>query len=114
MEYRALQWEGRVRAVRVGEIPEAEADGTIAYAMKQAAMYRDLAVHFGISMTEERRGKGKRRRVVHYDDDDDDDAEKQQRLEEDDVGQDEDEDELMDLRGDLIDEEFFLRGGDDD
>ncbi|KAJ7736633.1 hypothetical protein B0H16DRAFT_1466534 [Mycena metata] len=110
MEYRAQQWEGRAGGVRVGEVPEAEADGAIAYAMKQAAMYRDLAVRFGISMTEERRGKGRRRRVVHYDDDDEGEG----RVEEDEVGQDDDEDELMDLRGDVVDEEFFLGGGDDD
>ncbi|KAJ7754817.1 hypothetical protein B0H16DRAFT_1458854 [Mycena metata] len=111
MEYRATQWEGRARAVRVGEIPENDAEGAIAYALKQATMYRDLAVRFEVSMTEERRGRGKRRRVIHYEDDDN---ERERRAEEDEVGQDDDEDELADLRGNADDEDFLLGGGEDD
>ncbi|KAJ7436476.1 hypothetical protein B0H11DRAFT_2364591 [Mycena galericulata] len=41
-EHEAAKWEARAAAVPVGVIPRADAEGAIAYAQRQAAMYRDL------------------------------------------------------------------------
>ncbi|KAJ7210362.1 hypothetical protein GGX14DRAFT_565567 [Mycena pura] len=121
MEARAQKWEERVRNVPLGTIPVQQAEGLIAYGLKQAAMYRDIAKRAKESMTEVRRGRGKRRmRVVDEDEvalagvpsgtmsDDDEDHEEGR------TGWSEDDEELNDLRGDVSDEEFILGGGDDD
>ncbi|KAJ7019263.1 hypothetical protein C8F04DRAFT_913208, partial [Mycena alexandri] len=43
LEYEAVEWERRVRLVPVGDAVEFEqAEGGIAYALKQAAMYREI------------------------------------------------------------------------
>ncbi|KAF7319497.1 hypothetical protein HMN09_00288600 [Mycena chlorophos] len=39
----AADWEKRARRVPIGEIPESEAEGMVAYALKQAAIHRKLA-----------------------------------------------------------------------
>ncbi|KAJ7025882.1 hypothetical protein C8F04DRAFT_1268726 [Mycena alexandri] len=60
-EYEAQRWEARAVAIRVGEVEEAFAQGAIAYALRQAEMYRNLRARAVIAMTEVRRGRGKRR-----------------------------------------------------
>ena len=80
----------------------------VAYALKQAAILRDLARRITVSMTERRRGRGKRRRLLHDDEwvNLDGDAG--------DVVEDE-EDELEDLHADQVaDDDFILGGGDDE
>jgi hypothetical protein len=44
-----------------------QSEGSIAYALKQAHMYRDIARCITVSMTEERCGRGKQRRLVFDD-----------------------------------------------
>ncbi|KAJ7198761.1 hypothetical protein GGX14DRAFT_573205 [Mycena pura] len=118
LEYRAEKWEDRVKpeALDVGSMPVEQAEGSIAYALKQAAMYRKIGEHATDSMTEERRGRGKQRRRVtdeglpalH------DSEEDKEPGEEDDIGLGDDEEELEDLRGGVSDEEFMLDGGEDE
>ncbi|KAJ7715761.1 hypothetical protein B0H16DRAFT_1667046 [Mycena metata] len=103
LEHRASQWEKRVVGVPVGQIPEEQADGLVAYALERAGIYRAIAARVKVSMTELRRGRGKRRLRVEEDE-----------AEEDDIGQDDDEEELEDLRGNVSDEEFIMGGGDDE
>ncbi|KAJ7015979.1 hypothetical protein C8F04DRAFT_983763 [Mycena alexandri] len=62
-EYEAQRWEARVRAIPVSEVELGYAQGAVAYALKQAAMYRDIAARAVITMTEVHRGKGKKRMV---------------------------------------------------
>jgi hypothetical protein len=84
------------------------AEGAVAYALKQAAILRDLARRITVSMTEQRRGQGKRRRLVHDDGWVNVDG---------DVGDavEDEEDELEDLRADQVaDDDFVLEGGDDE
>ncbi|KAJ7797034.1 hypothetical protein B0H14DRAFT_3093238 [Mycena olivaceomarginata] len=56
-------WVDRAVAVPVTQIPAAEAEGMIAYAMKQAQMYRDLAERAEVTRTEVQLAKGKKRAV---------------------------------------------------
>ncbi|KAJ7782955.1 hypothetical protein B0H16DRAFT_1709789 [Mycena metata] len=60
-EYEARRWEGRACAIPVGEVEDGYAQGAVAYALKQAEMYRDIATRAIVTMTEVRRGRGKRR-----------------------------------------------------
>ncbi|KAJ7041706.1 hypothetical protein C8F04DRAFT_1176799 [Mycena alexandri] len=60
-EYEARRWEGRICAIRVGVEEVGFAQGAIAYALRQAAMYRDIAARAVVTMTEVRRGRGRRR-----------------------------------------------------
>ncbi|KAJ6458082.1 hypothetical protein C8R47DRAFT_995450, partial [Mycena vitilis] len=116
LEHRAKEWERRATNVPVGELPEEETEGALAYALKQAAMYRDIAARVTVSMTEERRGRGKRRRLVE--DDElmviEEDARENDEDEEDEIGLGDDEEELEDWQGIVSDDEFVLGGGEDD
>jgi hypothetical protein len=70
LEYRVQEWEERVRSIPVtpekrreweavsgiGEWTVERAEGAIAYSLKQADMYRDIARRMKVSMTEERQG----------------------------------------------------------
>ncbi|KAJ7185939.1 hypothetical protein C8R46DRAFT_1208043 [Mycena filopes] len=62
-EFEAEMWEARAGpdVIRVGEVEEGYAQGAIAYALRQAAIYRDLAARAVITATEVRNGRGKRR-----------------------------------------------------
>ncbi|KAJ7043422.1 hypothetical protein C8F04DRAFT_1250850 [Mycena alexandri] len=60
-EHEAQRWEARICAIPVGGVEEGYAQGAIAYGLKQAAMYRDLAARAVVTMTEVRRGRGKKR-----------------------------------------------------
>jgi hypothetical protein len=121
LEFRAREWEARALAVPVGESQMQEWDGAsdglakwtyersegaVAYALKQAAVFRDVAAQLKISMTEVRRGRGQRRML--YDDEWVDG--------EGGVGRSEvPEEELEDARGDdVADDDFILGGGADE
>lgn len=54
-------WQERAVAVPVTSIPEAEAEGMIAYALKQAQLYRDLAARAETTRTEAKLARGKKR-----------------------------------------------------
>ncbi|KAJ7020579.1 hypothetical protein C8F04DRAFT_1274884 [Mycena alexandri] len=60
-EHEARRWEARICAIRVGEVEEGYAQGAVAYALKQAEMYRNIGARAVVTMTEVRRGRGKRR-----------------------------------------------------
>ncbi|KAJ7741123.1 hypothetical protein B0H16DRAFT_1464665 [Mycena metata] len=123
-EYEAQRWEARVRALPISEVELGYAQGAVAYALKQAAMYRDLAARAVITMTEVRRGRGKRRTVPVLEEEDGGDAaanhdggkEREGREEGDDDGEEDadhsDGDE--ELFGAHSDEEFFMGGEDED
>ncbi|KAJ7485477.1 hypothetical protein FB451DRAFT_1392216 [Mycena latifolia] len=61
--YREQQWTNRAVAVPVATMDEDEAEGLIAYAAKQAQLYRDLAARAEITRTEVHPGRGKKWRV---------------------------------------------------
>ncbi|KAF7297874.1 C2H2-type domain-containing protein [Mycena chlorophos] len=64
-EHQAGVWEEKARRVPVGAIPVQEAEGMIAYALKQASMHRQLAARANIIAVEPRVARGRRRvRVV--------------------------------------------------
>ncbi|KAK7039763.1 hypothetical protein R3P38DRAFT_2769907 [Favolaschia claudopus] len=65
-EHRVLWWEARAKEVPVGSVEVGFAQGAIAYALRQAAMFRTLAARL-----EQRRGRRRRR---GSDDDDDDEG----------------------------------------
>jgi hypothetical protein len=70
LEHCAREWEERVRGIPVSQEERMEwgalpgigewtvecAEGAIAYGLKQTEMYRDIARHITVSMTEEQRG----------------------------------------------------------
>ncbi|KAJ7684861.1 hypothetical protein DFH06DRAFT_970627, partial [Mycena polygramma] len=60
-EHEARRWEARARAVAGAEIPPPEAQGAIAFATRQAEMYRDLRRRGEITWTEEKIPRGKKR-----------------------------------------------------
>jgi hypothetical protein len=114
MEFRATEWEDRVRRIPLGVVAPDLAEGAVAYAMKQAMMYRDIAARAEISMSEVRRGRGKRRQRVVEEDELMLPVEGEGGREDDGMGLEDDEDELNDLRGGLSDEEFLFGEADDD
>ncbi|KAK6977461.1 hypothetical protein R3P38DRAFT_3237208 [Favolaschia claudopus] len=61
LEHEAKHWETRVTEVPVGSVDVAYAQGAIAYALKQASTYRDLASRVKTAMTEVHRGRGRKR-----------------------------------------------------
>ncbi|KAJ7346456.1 hypothetical protein DFH08DRAFT_700973 [Mycena albidolilacea] len=61
--HREQLWKGRAVAVPVTKIPEAVAEGMLAYAMKQAQLYRDLAAWVETARTEAKLARGKKRAV---------------------------------------------------
>jgi hypothetical protein len=115
LEFRAKEWENRVRAIPLGVVVPDLAEGAIAYAMKQAAMYRDIAARAEVSMSEVRRGRGKRRQRVVEEDELMLPAEGGDEGGEDDgMGLDDDEEELNDLRRGVSDEELMFGEGEDE
>ncbi|KAJ7707095.1 hypothetical protein B0H16DRAFT_1746660 [Mycena metata] len=112
LEHEARKWEARAGrgVIKVGEVEEGFAQGAIAYALRQAAMYRDIAARAIITATEVRHGRGKRRtRAVVVE---------EAAGEEADAGGDssegDDEDEEDGERGFYSDEEFVLAGEDEE
>jgi hypothetical protein len=61
--HREQVWVRRAVDVPVSTIPAAEAEGMIAYAMKQAQVYRDMAERAEATRTEVKLSKGKKRTV---------------------------------------------------
>ncbi|KAJ7116750.1 hypothetical protein C8R46DRAFT_1051327 [Mycena filopes] len=61
--HRERLWTNRAIAVPVGQIPAAEAEGMLAYAMKQVHLYRNLAARAEVTRTEEKLRSGQKRRV---------------------------------------------------
>jgi hypothetical protein len=61
--YREQEWVTRAVGVPTGSIPFPEAEGMVAYAMKQAQMYHDLAERAEITRTEAKLVHGKKRQV---------------------------------------------------
>ncbi|KAJ7482922.1 hypothetical protein B0H11DRAFT_1723465, partial [Mycena galericulata] len=99
------KWLDRAVAVPVGEIPAEEAEGMIAYASKQAQMYRKLAERAEVTRTEVKLKKGQRRRRAYETEDVlmvavEDEQEEEQ--------------EEDDERGDVDSEEELLMGGEVD
>ncbi|KAJ7837785.1 hypothetical protein B0H14DRAFT_3459923 [Mycena olivaceomarginata] len=124
LEYRACEWEARTRGLPIGATEWAEweqevsvpwsyerAEGGVAYGLKQAAMYRDIARRVTVSMTEVIKGRGQRRRMVHDDEWVDVRAgDGAQTAGDDDVDL-----QLEDLRADTVtDDDFILGGGADE
>ncbi|KAK7055626.1 CxC2 domain-containing protein [Favolaschia claudopus] len=60
-EHEAVKWEARAKEVPVGSVEVGFAQGAIAYALRQAAMFRTLAARLEVSMTEIHRGRGRKR-----------------------------------------------------
>ncbi|KAJ7190623.1 hypothetical protein GGX14DRAFT_579706 [Mycena pura] len=114
--YRERLWLNRAAAVPVGEIPFAEAEGKVAYAAKQAQLYRHLAVRAERTRTEEKLAKGKKRRVFQPSWDPIIAAEQGPADEEEEgaVDGDEEEDDEDDKRGDVESDEELLMGGEVD
>ncbi|KAJ7765192.1 hypothetical protein B0H16DRAFT_1717745 [Mycena metata] len=129
-EYEAQRWEARVIAVRVGEVEEGYAQGAVAYGLKQATMYRDIAARAVVTMTELRRGRGKKWTRAVLDEGAASDGGLEEREQgatsntgreeeaeqadgDDDDGDGEDESDEEDLFGNS-DEEFFMGGEDED
>ncbi|KAJ7642666.1 hypothetical protein DFH06DRAFT_1137218 [Mycena polygramma] len=110
------EWVKRAQAVPTGSIPFAEAQGKVAYAVKQAQLYRDLAARAEVTRTEEKLRKGKKHTVwvPSWDPvipmeganglDANDDGE----------GDEEDDEEDDDERGDIESDEELLMGGEVD
>ncbi|KAJ7606921.1 hypothetical protein FB45DRAFT_1011540 [Roridomyces roridus] len=103
-------WENRVRKVPVGVWDVEFAEGGVAYALKQAAIFRDLAERAEATRTEIRRGKGRARQRVREDEIDVGGIWGDENV----TGLDQDEEELEECRGGLPDEEHILAGGEDD
>ncbi|KAJ7021123.1 hypothetical protein C8F04DRAFT_1274114 [Mycena alexandri] len=63
LEHEARKWEARAGrdVIKVGEVEAGFAQGAIAYALRQAPMYRDIAARAVITATEVRHGRGKKR-----------------------------------------------------
>ncbi|KAJ7781682.1 hypothetical protein B0H14DRAFT_2631029 [Mycena olivaceomarginata] len=59
--HREQLWKDRAVAVPVTKIPEAVAEGMLAYAMKPAQLYRDLAAQAETARTEAKLARGKKR-----------------------------------------------------
>ncbi|KAK7030523.1 CxC2 domain-containing protein [Favolaschia claudopus] len=60
-EHEASGWEERAKQIPVGTVEVGYAQGAVAYALKQAALYRTLAAKVTISMTEVHCGRGRKR-----------------------------------------------------
>ncbi|KAJ7865989.1 hypothetical protein B0H13DRAFT_1636845, partial [Mycena leptocephala] len=114
--FEAAVWELRAQAVPIGVIPLEEAEGAIAFARKQAAMFRDLGRRGELRWKEEKLTRGKKRpaqgvplglsTMLDREEAGEEEERERQRAEE------EDEEEL--LRGDAASDEEFIIGGEGD
>ncbi|KAJ7446857.1 hypothetical protein B0H11DRAFT_1745318 [Mycena galericulata] len=111
--YREKVWEQRAVAVPTGKIPPAEAEGLVAYALKQAQLYRDLAVAAERTRTEPQLKRGKKRHVFRPAPDPIMPEEEEEVRDSDDELDDDGEDE-DDERGDVESDEELLMGGEVD
>ncbi|KAJ7448160.1 hypothetical protein FB451DRAFT_1343347 [Mycena latifolia] len=126
-EFAAFVWEQRAQAVDVAGMPEQAAEGVIAYAIKQARMFRGIKVQAEATLREPKLANGKKHRWARMRE------ERDENDEEEEEGEDEEEDGLrindeydwgedawegeggaQGERGDVhSDEEFFLGGEDE-
>ncbi|KAJ7071702.1 hypothetical protein B0H15DRAFT_925776 [Mycena belliarum] len=60
-EFEACKWDARAALVPVGVLPRGDAEGAVAYARGQAALYRDLVVRGRVQWTEEKPPRGKKK-----------------------------------------------------
>ncbi|KAJ7788725.1 hypothetical protein B0H14DRAFT_2627987 [Mycena olivaceomarginata] len=112
--HREQLWLQRAVAVPTGSIPEAVAEGKVAYAAKQAQLYRDLAARAEVTRTEVKLARGKKRQVWVPSWDPVVSMEDNVGAEADDVGDREDNGEEDDERGDIESDEELLMGGEVD
>ncbi|KAK7050119.1 CxC2 domain-containing protein [Favolaschia claudopus] len=113
--HREKTWIARAVAVPTSEIPAAEAEGMIAYATKQAQLYRALAERAETTRTEVKLARGKKRAtwqaswdpVITMDDVGEEDGEEE-------AGSAGSEDEEDAERGDIESDEELLMGGEVD
>jgi hypothetical protein len=116
-EFEAAEWDARAAVVPISVIPRAHAEAAVAYAKRQAAMYRDLRERGVKTWTEEKLASGKKKarhvpsavRAMEL--------EARAEQEDHDFGSLEDgwadnEDEDVMLRGDVESDEEFIMGGD--
>ncbi|KAJ7235269.1 hypothetical protein C8J57DRAFT_1248615 [Mycena rebaudengoi] len=61
LEYEACHWDRCAVAVPIGDIGVQEAQGAVAYAVRQVAIFRDMSVRATVTWTEEKLGKGWKR-----------------------------------------------------
>lgn len=112
LEYEANVWLQRAKGVQVGVIQSEFAQGLVAYAMKQAALFQDLATRARTTEAEPRLARGKKRpRVPMFDPlvsmpEIEEESENEEAEEE---GDDDDED-----RGDVGSDEELIMGGEVD
>ncbi|KAK7039755.1 hypothetical protein R3P38DRAFT_3181559 [Favolaschia claudopus] len=99
-EHEAVRWEARAKEVPVGSVEVGFAQGAIAYALRQAAMFRTLAARLEVSMTEIHRGRGRKRMAA---------LPSAAEGEEEEAGSDDDDDDEG-AGGVASDEEFFMGG----
>jgi hypothetical protein len=111
--HRERQWIDRTVAVPVSSVEFAVAEGMVAYATRQADMYRALAERAEITRTELKLRKGKKRKVFQpsWDPILPLEEEAAVHLEE---GNEDDDEEEDDERGDVESDEELLMGGEVD
>ncbi|KAJ7188443.1 hypothetical protein C8R46DRAFT_1205599 [Mycena filopes] len=108
------QWTAHAVAVPVGTISAAEAEGMVAYAVKQTQLYRQLAVRAEMTRTEEKLKRGRKRRVYQPGWDPIISAEDAAGPDDGDDGGSDDGNEEDDERGDIESDEELLMGGEVD
>ncbi|KAJ6514876.1 hypothetical protein C8R47DRAFT_961701 [Mycena vitilis] len=109
--HREKQWLERAVAVPTGAIPFEEAEGKVAYAYKQAELYRGLALRAEVTRTEVKLQRGKKRRVAEPIWDPVVPSDQGIAVDNGEDVDDEDEDEDDDERGDIDSDEELLMGG---
>jgi antitoxin component of MazEF toxin-antitoxin module len=113
LEHVSKEWDARAQALALDTMSVEEGEGGICYVMKQAAIYRGIAVRVAVTMTELKFGRGKRRKQAEVDKLMGGMGARADRNEEE-IEAEEDEEELLDLCGDAADDEHMLGGGEDD
>ncbi|KAJ7059357.1 hypothetical protein C8F01DRAFT_1255058 [Mycena amicta] len=108
LQYEQNLWKSRAQAVPVGSIDEEEAEGMVAYSLKQAAMYGDLIQKAEVARTEGKLGRGYRRRAYVADTGFASELSHQAEGDDEDAAQPESDED----RGDLDSDEEHLLGGD--
>ncbi|KAJ7161810.1 hypothetical protein C8R43DRAFT_880503, partial [Mycena crocata] len=117
-EFEARRWDDRRRSIPF-VIRSQEVEGAIAYAKRQAAMFRDLRRRGEVTWTEEKLARGKKRarnaptfRDLEAAGRMDEESERERRLEEEEREREEEERELV--QAEVAVEDEFLLGGDGD
>jgi hypothetical protein len=116
LEFRAHQWDERVGKYPLGVVSVERAEGAMAYGLKQAVMFCRIAAGVHTSMSEIRRGRGKRRWRVPVEEWNGREGDTNERGNETDNEEDENErdGEEDNFWGGASDDDFVLEGGEDD